>query len=566
MEEAERGAKVSEAKHETLPDTDVVIVGAGLVGLVMAIDLAQRGAQVTVIEQRQRGEPPAGSCNHVSARTMETYRRLGIVEAVRDAGFAPDYPNDVAFCTTVTGYEMARIPIPARKDRYTARGGPDTDWPTPEPPHRINQRFLNPLLDQLARQQPGVRVVDGVEFVDYEDHPDHITSKIRYRETGEIAALSGQYLVGCDGAHSRVRHLIGAELEGTPFVAENLQMSIRAPELINRLPNGPAWDFIVVNPRRRGTVMAIDGKERWLIRGGLRPDETKEDVDRDEFIRTLIGVGNDEAFDYTIEAIDDYTRRRLVADRFRTGRAFIAGDAAHIWPPTAGYGMNTGVADAMDLSWMLAGVIAGWAPPTLLDAYEAERHPLTTQVSHFVVNFWAEGGERRRVPLPGELEESSAAGDQTRARLGAEMALRETAQYCCQGLNFGYFYDASPVISYDEADAPPFTMDHYTPSTVPGCRAPHLWLDDGRSLYDVFGQGFSLLCSRPEADAEPLLRAARARNVPLKLVELTKNESGDLYNEPPLVLVRPDLHVAWRGEACPSDPDALIALVTGRER
>jgi 2-polyprenyl-6-methoxyphenol hydroxylase-like FAD-dependent oxidoreductase len=544
-------------------DPDVVIVGAGLVGLVMAIDLAQRGVTVTVLEQRLPGEPPAGSCNHVSARTMEIYRRLGIVEAIRNAGFAPDYPNDVAFCTTVTGYEMSRIPIPARKDRYTARGGPDTDWPTPEPPHRINQRFLNPLLDGLAREQPGVAVVAGVEFIGCEENADGVTTVIRSRATGGEEAIASRYLVGCDGARSRVRRSIGAQLEGTPVVAENLQMSIRAPDLINRLPNGPAWDFIVVNPRRRGTVMAIDGVERWLVRGGLRPDETKESVDRDAFIRTLLGVGPQEAFEYSIETVDDYTRRRLVADRFRSGRVFIAGDAAHIWPPTAGYGMNTGVADAMDLSWMLAAVITGWAPVALLDAYEAERHPLTTQVSHFVVDFWASGGGRRGSPLPAELEDDGPVGEALRARLGAEMASRETAQYCCQGLNFGYFYDASPVIAYDGGVAPPFTMDQYTPSTVPGCRAPHLWLRDGRSLYDALGKDFSLIRSSRDADPEPLLRASAVQKLPLTLVDVAGSDSADLYVEP-LVLVRPDAHIAWRGAECPTDPNALLALVSGR--
>lgn len=541
-------------------DVDVVVVGAGLVGLVLAMDLADRGVSVRVLERRTPGEAPAGSCNHVSARTMETYRRLGIVRAVRDAGFPPDYPNDVAFCTTVTGLELGRIPIPGRAERYTARGGPDTDWPTPEPPHRINQRFLNPLLDELARARAGIDVVDGAEFLGCTQSDDAVETTVRSREDGRVTRVRSRYLVGCDGAHSAVRRAIGAQLEGTPVVAENVQMTVRAPGLLAMLPNKPAWDYVVVNPRRRGTVMAVDGKERWLVRGGLQPEESAETFDRNAFIRTVLGVGDD--FEFEIESVDDYTRRRLVADRFRKDRVFIAGDAAHIWPPTAGYGMNTGVADAMDLSWMLAAVIGGWAAPAILDAYEAERHPLTTQVSHFVIDFWS-SGERRRSTLPPELEDPTPQGEAARRLLGEEMVRRETAQYCCKGLNFGYFYDESPIIAHDGGVPPPFTMDEYTPSTVPGCRAPHLWLDDGRALYDALGLGYALLRRDPTVDPAPLLEAAAARGVPMRLVELTGAEAAELYPEP-LVLVRPDVHVAWRGAGCPPDPGSLLDLVTAR--
>jgi 2-polyprenyl-6-methoxyphenol hydroxylase-like FAD-dependent oxidoreductase len=537
-----------------------VVVGAGLVGLVMAMDLARRGLSVSVVEQRLPGEPPAGNCNHVSARTMEAYRQLGIVQQVRDAGFPPDYPNDVVFCTTVTGFELSRIAIPSRAQRYVARGGPDTDWPTPEPPHRINQRFLNPLLETLARDRKSIEIIDGAVFAGYAESDDGVTTTIRHRTDGTEEHLFSHFLVGCDGGHSQVRRAIGAQLEGDAVVAENLQMTVRAPELIHLLPNQPAWDFVVVNPRRRGTVMAIDGKERWLVRGGLLSDEAKEDVDRDAFIRALLGVGKE--FEYTIESVDDYTRRRLVADRFRNGRVFIAGDAAHIWPPTAGYGMNAGVADAMDLSWMLAAVVGGWASPELLDAYQAERHPLTTQVSHFVIDFWA-SGDRRRSSLPPELEEEGPVGEAVRARLGAEMAHRETAQYCCKGLNFGYFYDQSPIIAYDGESAPAFTMDEYTPSTVPGCRVPHLWMEDGRSLYDALGVGYSLLRTDRSVDVDPVLRAAKAKKVPMTLVDVTDPEGAGLHLEP-LILVRPDVHVAWRGASCPERPDELIDMISGR--
>ena len=131
--------------------TEILIAGAGPVGLTLAIDLAWRGIPVLIVEPRAPGEPPSVKCNHVGARTMESFRRLGVVQAVRDAGLPPEYPNDVAFRTTTTGLELSRIPIPSRSDRYTATGGPDTWWPTPEPPHRINQIYLEPVLFAHAK-------------------------------------------------------------------------------------------------------------------------------------------------------------------------------------------------------------------------------------------------------------------------------------------------------------------------------------------------------------------------------------------------------------------------------
>src|SRR5690349_4850983 len=145
----------------------VLIVGAGPVGLTLATDLAQRGIAVLVAETRHRGEPPNVKCNHVSARSMEIFRRLGVARALRDAGLPADYPNDVAYRTTFTGEELSRIPIPARQDRYTASGGPDTWWPTPEPPHRINQIYLEPVLFAHAESTPGVTILSRTRITDF---------------------------------------------------------------------------------------------------------------------------------------------------------------------------------------------------------------------------------------------------------------------------------------------------------------------------------------------------------------------------------------------------------------
>jgi hypothetical protein len=229
--------------------------------------------------------------------------------------------------------------------------------------------------------------------------------------------------------------------------------------------------------------------------------------------------------------------------------------------PYAGYGMNAGIADAMDLSWMLAAVLKGWAPESLLDAYELERQPITEQVSKFAMEM-ALNNMRQRKATPPEVEFEGPEGDAARARVGKEAYDLNVHQYCCGGLNFGYFYAKSPVIAYDDGVHPTYTMYDFTPSTVPGCRAPHLFLPDGSSLYDALGQYYSLLRFDPKVSVEGLVQAAAKRGVPLKVVDVPGELARDLYPHK-LALVRPDQHIAWRSDAEPADPMGLIDLIRG---
>ena len=214
--------------------SNVLIVGAGPVGLTLAIDLAWRGIDVTVIETRAAAEPPEPKCNHVAARTMEIFRRLGLAGKVRNAGLPADYPHDISYRTTFAGQELARIVIPCRRDRFTMKEGPDCNWPTPEPPHRINQIFLEPILFEHAASQPRVRIINRtmVEEIRIEDRSAEVT--LRDLETGAASRLSCNYLIGCDGARSVVRKAVGAELAGDAIVQRVQSTYIRAPDLIGR--------------------------------------------------------------------------------------------------------------------------------------------------------------------------------------------------------------------------------------------------------------------------------------------------------------------------------------------
>jgi 2-polyprenyl-6-methoxyphenol hydroxylase-like FAD-dependent oxidoreductase len=543
---------------------DVLIVGAGPVGLTLAMDLASRGVSVIICETRRFAEPPNVKCNHVASRTMEQFRRLGVAQKLRDAGLPADHPNDVVFRTTVTGTELTRIPIPCRRDRYTDTTGPDGWWPTPEPPHRINQIYLEPILLKHTAALPGVQLLNRTQFAGFTQDHEGVTAVTTDMDSGVTRSIRCRYMVGCDGGSSGVRKQIGAKLEGTAVIQRVQSTFIRAPKLREMIPGKPAWSYYAMNPRRCGTMFAIDGRENWLVHNHLNAEEPEFDsVDRDTALREILGVGPD--FEYEIISKEDWIGRRLVADRFREGRVFLAGDAAHLWVPYAGYGMNAGIADALNLSWLLGAVVQGWGDEAMLDAYEAERQPITEQVSRFAMDH-AQKMIRARRAVPPNIEEPGPAGNTLRAEIGSEAYELNVQQFCCAGLNFGYFYSGSPIIVADgEHTAPTYSMGEFTPSTVPGCRAPHFWLADGRSLYDAFGPGYTVLRFDRSVDVRPLERAAAAYSMPLTVLDIETEEVPKAYTHR-LVLCRADQHVAWRGAHLPAEVYDLVGMLRGESR
>ena len=545
-------------------DTDIVIAGAGPVGLTAAMDLSARGLHVTLAEPRRYAEPPNVKCNHVSARSMETFRRLGIAAALRDAGLPADFPNDVAFRTSVTGIELARIHIPCRRDRRSDTGGPDGRWPTPEPPHRINQTVLEPILLRHAAALPGVTLHNRTQLTGFVQDADGVTVQLLDLDSGAAATtrpLRARYLVGCDGGASTVRKQMGAGFEGTAVIQRVQSTHIRAPALAGLIHNQRAWCTYSINPRRCGTVFAIDGIETWLVHNHLNADEPEFDsVDRDWSMRQILGVGGD--FRYDVISKEDWVGRRLVADRFRNGRVFIAGDAAHLWVPYAGYGMNAGIADAAHLAWLLAARVQGWGDERILDAYEAERQPITQQVSHFAMDHAAKM-IKARAAVPPDIEADSATGAALRARAGAEAYDLNVQQFCCAGLNFGCYYSDSTLVVADGETPPPYTMGSFTPSTVPGCRMPHVWLADGRSVFDALGPGYTLLRRDAGVDVTALLQAAIERGLPLQLLDAAPRDGWPAAYRHALLVVRADTHVVWRGDALPAHCDDLVQRLRG---
>lgn len=540
----------------------IVIAGAGPVGMSAAIFAAMYGVRVIVVEPRKAGEPPSAKCNTVASRTMETFRLFGIAEAVRNAGLPDDYPTDTIYCTSLTGYELTRLKMPSRDER-AQKGFLDDNWLTPEPMVRVSQLYLEPILFKRMQAAPEITILNETSVESFDQDQDGVTVRCKRLTDGQPLTIKARFLIGCDGGRSTIRKALGFKLVGDAELGRTRSTLVRSPD-IRRLfgDRRPAWMSWVASSKIRGNVVAINGEDIWLLHRGM-PNSTMayEDLDFDQSIRDLLGVGKD--LSYEVLSHEDWMGRRLVAERFRDRNVFIAGDAAHLWIPYAGYGMNAGIADGVNLSWILTAVLRGWADPKMIDAFEAERHPITEQVSRLAMRKVIENMEAMGSgPPPAILTDEGEAADQVRAMIGARLYETNVPQMSPEGLNFGYYYDASPIISYDGEKAPEYSMGDCTPSTVPGCRMPHFWVG-GKSIYDLLGPDYSLVRFNPATDIAALATAAANANLPIKFIDVPRPASPDVFREN-LLLVRRDQHVAWRGNALPSDPEKLARFLAAR--
>jgi 2-polyprenyl-6-methoxyphenol hydroxylase-like FAD-dependent oxidoreductase len=549
----------------TVIESAVLVVGAGPVGLTAAIQLAHRGNDITVIEQRGADVPASAKCNHISARTMEIYRRIGVADAVRAEGLPDDYPNDGVYATRLTGYELTRFRMPCRRDRFDDHGYDDGDLPSPERAARVSQLYLEPVLRRHLRERfSHVPVLHETRFTGFEQYDDHVVSHAVRVDTGEEFEIRSRYVIGADGGSSSVRKALGLRLRGDDNLTRARTRLFRAPDLLSRFNYPRAWMNWFIVDGTWSSLIAIDGEELWNFHCFMPPTSEFADLDLDKALRDALGVGAD--FTYETVRDEDWIGRRLVADTFQVGRVFLSGDAAHHWVPYGGYGMNAGIADVSNLAWMMDAVLKGWAPESLLAAHDAERRPVTEQVSAFASNFV----EVLQETESEVIEEDSPAGAAARLAFGQRLHDANVRSMVPTGLNFGYAYGTSPIVVHDGEEPPPFTMGDYQPSTVPGARLPHFWFADGESLYDALPDAFTLLRFDADVDVAPFAAAAAERGMPFGVIDVDPAEGvekgtdlAELGYRHGLVLVRPDQHIAWRGAALPSDARALLDHVRG---
>jgi 2-polyprenyl-6-methoxyphenol hydroxylase-like FAD-dependent oxidoreductase len=532
----------------TLPvkDFDVVVIGAGPVGLALAIEMGMRGVRVLVAERNSRGglAPRAKTTN---ARTRTHLRRWGIADALAAASpLGGSYPNDIHFVTSLSGYPLAVF-------RNAFNAAPDRADAYPEHAQWVPQYTLERVMLEHALTLPSVDLRFETTFLNAEQDADTVTTRLQ-DSAGDVSAFTSRYLVGADGARSAVRDRIGATMQGAYGISRHSNVVFHAPGLAQAQVHGPGVMFLQIGPAGLSITGPMDKGDIWYFGTNIRDGEPLSDDKVIEQIKLTTGID----LPYRILSADQWTASELIADKYSEGRIILAGDACHLHPPFGGYGMNMGVGDAVDLGWKIAAELQGWGGPSLVAAYEAERRPV-----HRFVMEEALANHQMMLGSPWRdgLDAATPEGEALRREVGGAIQVAKAREYHTLGTVLGLGYEGSPIIDSEPEPAPPHDGQHYTPSARPGRLAPHGWLEDGRSLYDAFGPGFALVVADAADETQVALAAAEALalGAPLEIVR-PGPAITDLYHAD-LTLVRPDQHVAWRGKNWNGALRRAVALV-----
>ena len=528
-------------------DIPVLISGGGPVGLAASLLLSRHGVRSLLVE-RHPSTAVTPKARGINARTMEVFRQCGIDGAVRDAGLAEGGTGLIVWTETLASKEIERR-VPGRA---TAR----SMAATPVKNCLCAQDDLEPVIRRFAEAAGGM-LRFNTELTSFSQRPGAVTGALTDRTTGVETPFTARYLIAAEGAQSRVRRALGVNMVGEEKVYDSVNILFRA-DLTRWVQHRPAALYFVEQEDLRATFLTINGTDRWgfLIHGpkqyGWQPQDFAPEFCA-ELIRKAVGVAD---LDVSVLGVSPWEASAIVADRYRVGDVFLAGDAAHEMPPTGGFGLNTGVQDVHNLAWKIAAVLRGKADVALLDSYQAERQPLGQIITQ---NSLANALSMGRT-----------------ARQSNVLPRREFLNE--QGLIFGACYqsmavvpDGTPAVAIDDP------VTDYLPSARPGSRAPHVWLRRGNeqiSTIDLFGPHFVLLAGR---GGDAWRRAAHGIDTSWPpLIAYTVGKDADLgdpdgnwhevygVDTDGAVLVRPDGHVAWRSRSGASDPaETLRAALDG---
>lgn len=531
-------------------DTQVLIVGAGPVGLTLALDLGRRGIRCTLIEQKSAPHmwPKMERCN---ARSMEIYRRLGLSEKIRTAGLPSWVPMDVFIVTSMAEPPLLHLPYPSVDEaKKTTAETNDGTMPL-EPYQLISQYTLEPLLKSVVETIPSVTVRYGCEFLSFEQDANSVTATVN--ENGKSSTITAQYLVGADGGASNVRKQIGIKLAGEGNILRLRQALYYCEDLFERIPIGKGRHYHRADTQSTQLIVQ-DSTKHFTVHSVVENDEDMKTV-----FEETVGM----PVKYDMLYVGEWRQNLLVADRYMDGRVILAGDAVHLVIPTGGLGMNTGVGDAIDLGWKLAGTVQGWGGPNLLASYEADRRQIGER--NVGASRYASLGRRKwRAAYTPAVREKGPAGDKARAELAALADKEQRKTNEMTGAELGYRYRNSPIIVEEPGEGPPDDYIDYVSSTWPGARLPHVWLKGNVAVQDLIGSGYTLLRVGPTAkgDTSALTKAFAKIGAPLETLDVPDATARDIYGYDYLLL-RPDMHVVWRGQEPPENPERLAAIATG---
>jgi len=531
-------------------DTQVLIVGAGPVGLTLAIDLGRRGINCILLEQKAAPQflPKMERCN---ARTMEIYRRLGIAQKVRDAGFPRDASMDVFIVTSLIEPPLLHLPYPSvAQAQAEIAACSDATMPL-EPYQLISQYTLEPLLKSIAEILPSVSVRYGCEFISFAQDQRSVRAQVR-RSDGSTAQLEAQYLVGCDGGASSVRRQLGIKLQGEANLLELRQALYRCDDLFERIPIGKGRHYHVADAHN--TFLIVQDSTRHFTLHSV----VNSDADMATMFEKTVAM----PVKYEMLYVGKWRQNLLLADSYGRDRVFLAGDAVHLVIPTGGLGMNSGVGDATDLAWKLAATLKGWGGPRLLASYEIERRQIGDR--NVAASRHAARGRRAwRAMYRPNIRDHTPEGAEARANLTRVADVEQRKSNEMIGAELGYRYVGSPIIWPEPGEGPAPNFMKYEPTTWPGARLPHLWLSDGTALHDRIGDGYTLLrLAGALSGVAALAQAFAAYGAPFSVLDIAEEHPRDIYGYD-LLLLRPDLHVVWRGNRLPDDPVKLAAVATG---
>jgi 2-polyprenyl-6-methoxyphenol hydroxylase-like FAD-dependent oxidoreductase len=535
-------------------ETQVLVVGAGPVGLTLALDLGRRGVACMLIERNETSIqlPKMERCN---ARTMEIYRRLGIAEKVRDAGLPRGAPMDVFLATSMADPSIVRLPYPSVAEAKAEIAAHNDGRPL-EPYQLISQYTLEPLLRSIVETLPGVSVRFGCELTTFTQDAGSVSATVR-TSTGANETIRAAYLVGCDGGSSTVRKQLGIPLQGEGNIRKLRQALFLCEDLYERIPMGKGRHYHIAEGPLFPFIILQDSARHWTLHAAA-----SSDVEMAEIFKRSLAM----PIEFKLLSVNEWTQHLLCAERYGEGRVFIAGDAAHLVIPTGGLGMNTGVGDAIDLSWKLAATLAGWGGPRLLASYRRERRPIGLRNVKASAAAMSGRLSWRAAYHPG-VRQNTPEGAAIRAEMAKRFDLEQRKVTEILGIEAGYRYVDSPVVWNEPGEGPDPDNPRYVATTWPGARLPHVWLNDGTALHDRLGPGYTLLhfggkFGGTPVDTSNLARALRARGAPLEVLDIGDEPARDIYGCDAL-LVRPDLHVVWRGNPSPEAAEAIAAVATG---